>query len=156
MYGPLRGGAFWWGLAQMLARAALVATAVYARAFVYVRHAVMALIIVVLVVLVTRLEPNRSAGDNAWELGTLVSLALLAQSQIMGAFDGWLAALTLGVGAAVAVRVCAQSLRRLTKGAEEPSASRASARSSSDRGAEDDGGGLALAGTAYVALEGEA
>ncbi len=158
VYGPLRGGAFWWGLTQMLARAALVATAVYARGDVYARHAVMALIIGVSVVLVVQLKPNRSAGDNAWELGTLASLAVLALSQNMGASDGWLAALTLGVGAAVAVRVCAQSLRRLTagdSGADQPSASSASARAS-DRGAEDDGGGLALAGTAYVALEGEA
>jgi hypothetical protein len=127
VYGPLRGGVFWWGLAQMLARAALVATAVYARADAVVRYGVMALMIVVLALLLVHLKPNRSAGDNAWELGTLVSLALLAQSQAMGASDGWLAALTLGVGAAVAVRVCAQSLRRLTVGAEEPSASRASA-----------------------------
>ena len=68
--------------------------------------------------------------------------------------DRLAAALTPGVGAAVAVRVCAQSLWRLTREAEEPSASRASARASSDRGAKDDGGagGRALAG----ALEGDA
>jgi hypothetical protein len=153
VYGSLRGGAFWWGLAQMLARAALVATTVYARADASVRYAVVVLINNISLVLVLQLKPNRSAGDNAWELGTLASLALLALSQIMGASDGWLAALTLGVGAAVAVRVCVQSLRRLTKGdsgAEEPRAPRASARAS-DRGAEDDGGGLALA---YVAMEG--
>ncbi len=156
VYGPLHRGVFWWGLAQMLARAALVATAVYARVDASVRHAVMVLIVGVLALLSVQLKPNLSAGDNAWELGTLVSLALLAQSQNMGASDGWLAALTLGVGAAVAVRVCAQSLLRLTTGgsrAEEPSASRASARAS-DRWAENDGG--ALAGGAYVALEGNA
>jgi hypothetical protein len=157
VYGPLRTKVFWWSMAQMLARAALVATAVYLRANDQVRYAVFTLINVVSVMLVMHLKPNRSAGDNAWELGTLFSLALLALSENMGASDAWLAVLTLGVGAAIAVRLGAQSLRRLTKvggaagsdGAEEPSASRASERTS-------DADGLAMTGTAYVALDGHA
>jgi hypothetical protein len=41
------------------------------------RYAVLALINVVLVVLLMHFKPNRSTGDNAWELGTLLSLVLL-------------------------------------------------------------------------------
>jgi hypothetical protein len=60
--------------------------------------------------------------------------------------------LWLGGGAAVAVRVCAQSLRSvLTKG--EPSASHAM--QGSDQEADSDGGVLTLGATAYLTLQGD-
>jgi hypothetical protein len=152
VYGPLRTKVFWWSMAQMLARAALVTAAVYMRANDHARYAVFTLINVALVVVVMHHKPNRSASDNAWELGTLLSLALLALSENMSAPDAWLAVLTLGVGAAIIVRLGAQSLRRLAKGgaagndgAEAPSAARASERPC-----------LAMTGTPYVALDSNA
>jgi hypothetical protein len=156
MYGPLRAEAYWWSMAQMLARGALVAAAVYLRSSSNARYAVFALLNGVSVVIATHLRPNRSATDNAWELGTLSALALLALSAIMSAPDAWMALLVLGVGAAIAVRLGAQGLRRLVQGgargtrsqsAEEPSASPHA-----------DGGALVMAeGTsAYVPLKDDA
>jgi hypothetical protein len=115
VYGPLRAGASWWSMVQMLARAALVATAVYLRANDSTRNAVFTLLNVVLAMSLLLLRPNRNADDNAWELATLSALALLALSEIMGAKDAWLIVLTLGVGGAAVIRLCAQSLRRLLR-----------------------------------------
>jgi hypothetical protein len=166
VYGPLRTEVFWWSMAQMLARAALVAAAVYLRANDHARYAVFALINGVSVVLALHYKPNRSANDNAWELGTLLSLALLAQSEIMDAPDGWLAALTLGVGTAVAARLAVQSWRRARLGqlqaaadrnapvGDEPSASRASLLQPHDHDHVHDADGVALSSTAYVRLDG--
>ncbi len=154
VYGPLREDVLWWGLAQMLARAGLVATAVFARGDAYARHAVTALIVGASLVLATHLRPNRSAGDNAWELGTLAALVLLAQSEIVGARDAWLAVLTLGVGAAMAARLGAQCMRRLAKGradSEAPSTSSAGAHDGDRRRS-----AMQLSDTAYFALEGDA
>jgi hypothetical protein len=108
VYGPLRTTVFWWSIAQMLARAALVAAAVYMRANDHARYSVFALINGVSAILLMHFKPNRSAGDNAWELGTLSALSLLALSENMAAPDAWLALLTLGVGVAIALRLGAQ------------------------------------------------
>jgi hypothetical protein len=152
VYGPLRPDAFWWGMAQLLARAVLVAAAVFVRGNDDARYAISTLINVLSLALLIHLKPNRSADDNAWELGTLLSLILLALSEIMSAPDAWLAVLTLGVGAAVAVRLGGQGLRRLARGGdgiEEPSASR-----ESESVAASDG--QPMRATTYVALEGDA
>jgi hypothetical protein len=114
-YGPLRSGVFWWSMAQTLARAMLVATAVYLRANGYARNAAFALLCVIAALAASSLKPNSSASDNLWELATLSSLVLLALSEIMGAPDAWLALVTLGVGAAVALRLAADGLRRLSQ-----------------------------------------
>jgi hypothetical protein len=119
VYGPLRSDAAWWSLAQMLARAALVAAAVFMQANDYARFAILALINVVSLVMVTHFRPNRSADDNTWELGTLFSLALLALSENTGAPDAWMAVLTLGVGGAIAVRLGVKCLRRSAKGSSD-------------------------------------
>jgi hypothetical protein len=154
VYGPLRPGVFWWGMAQMLARAALVAAAVFVRGDDDARYAIFALINVFSLVLLMHFKPNRSAGDNAWELGTLLSLVLLALSESMGAVDEWLALLTLGVGAAIAVRLGAQGLRRLATAQRGDDADEGSSQRASERVAASDG--LPMSAPAYVALEGDA
>jgi hypothetical protein len=154
VYGPLRTGAFWWSMAQMLARAALVAAAVFIRADDNVRYAVFALINVLSLVAATHLKPNRSADDHVWELTTLLSLVLLALSEIMGAPDAWLATLALGVGAAVAVRLGVQTARRLAAGkaGRDDAVSAEASGSRADDAA--DGDSLAMTRAPYVALDG--
>jgi hypothetical protein len=157
VYGPLRAEAFWWSMAQMLARTALVAAAVFMRGDDHARYTVFALISVLSLTLVVHYKPNRSADDNCWELCTLAALALLVLSENMRAADAWLATLTLGVDAALAVRLGAQSLRRLANqrsadagATDERGASRAA------RYDAPDAGGLTMSSTAYVTLSDEA
>jgi DNA-binding beta-propeller fold protein YncE len=110
LYGPLRRGAHWWGLAQMLLRAVLVATAVFLRADRSARLAVLTLCIVGAALLLARVQPNLRAEDNRWELCTLGALAVLALSAIPNAPDGWLATVTLGTGLAAAAWLGGQGL----------------------------------------------
>jgi hypothetical protein len=154
VYGPLRTDAFWWSMGQMLSRAALVAAAVYLRATDNARYAVFTLLTVLSVVLVMHYKPNRSTGDNAWELGTLLALTLLTLSEIMNAPDAWLATLVLGVSAAVAGRLVAQGLRRFaTVGANDADGEELSASRMSERVGGANGDSLAMTSTAYVALD---
>jgi hypothetical protein len=106
VYGPFREAVFWWGLAQMLLRAALVAVTVYVRTDAGTRFGLLTLISVAAVVLLLLLRPNQRASDNAWELATYLALTLLATSMSMGAPDPWLAFVTLSVGAATVARLC--------------------------------------------------
>jgi hypothetical protein len=160
--GPLRAEAFWWSMAQMLARAALVAAAVYLRADDRARFAVFALLSAASALLTSQLQPNRDASDNSWELAAHSALAVLAQSENMEAPEAWPAVLTLGFGAALAFRLGVQSLRRLVSGgpgsragvdgadhADHEALGAPHARSPSDHG-------LSLAGASYVALNDDA
>jgi hypothetical protein len=117
VYGPFRAGVYWWGLAQMLARAALVAAAVFLRADDGARYGTLSLLCLGLVVLLLLLRPNRSKADNAWELVTLLALAILSITASMGGdATVWLEALLLGVGSAAALRVIATFVNRVVTG----------------------------------------
>ncbi len=125
VYGSLRRTVFWWGLGQMLVRAALVAAVVYLRAADRARYTAFAFLTGSSVAALLVARPNRSTSDNTWELITLSSLSILALSENASAPDAWLATVTLGVGLAIVVRLAAQTARhlaRLRKAAVTPSA----------------------------------
>ena len=113
MSAPFRDEAYWWGLAQTLLRAALVAASVYLRGDDAARFGAMTLLTGAWALLLAQLRPNRIAADNGWELTSLAALTALAVLQSMGAPDGWLAAVALGTGGALVARLGAGGVRRL-------------------------------------------
>jgi hypothetical protein len=105
VYGPFRERALWWGLSQMLFRLLLVATAVFLWAEEAARLGVFTLLCAASLVLLLQSRPNKKAADNNWELAALAALLVMATSRSMNAPDAWLAALTLGMGGAITVRL---------------------------------------------------
>jgi hypothetical protein len=113
VYRAFREDTYWWGLAQMLLRLALVTVSVLLWANDLARLGAFSLLLLAGVVLLLLARPNGSNADNGWELLALVALLVLCTSQTMNAPEGWVAALTLGAGCSIATRMVAQRLRRL-------------------------------------------
>ncbi len=108
---PFREEAFWWGLAQLLFRAALVASSVLLSGDDALRWTTVSLINLFVAVLQAWLLPNVNAKDNRWESLTLVALVVVAVMVNNGTPDVWVGLVVLGVAVSTTVRTVASRAR---------------------------------------------